>query len=62
MTWRRRRPSAHPRSWWPGIADDGSDFVLVLEDLTDWDNVDHLAGLTLRQACLVTAELANLHA
>jgi Ecdysteroid kinase-like family len=44
------------------IAEGGSDFVLVLEDLVDWDNVDHLAGLTLRQAHLVTAELAGLHA
>ena len=41
---------------------DGSDFVLVLEDLRDWDNVDHLVGFTLDQARLVIAELAGLHA
>jgi aminoglycoside phosphotransferase (APT) family kinase protein len=41
---------------------EGSDFVLILEDLHGWDNVDHLAGLTLEQARLVIAELASLHA
>jgi hypothetical protein len=55
-------PTGTPRVLAARIADEGSDFVLVLEDLGDWDNVDHLAGLTLRQARLVTAELAGLHA
>lgn len=41
---------------------DGADFVLVLEDLADWHNVDHLAGLTLDQATRVAEELARLHA
>jgi hypothetical protein len=41
---------------------EGSDFVLVLEDLHDWHNVDHLVGFTVDQARLVIAELASLHA
>jgi aminoglycoside phosphotransferase (APT) family kinase protein len=39
-----------------------ADFVLVLEDLQDWDNADHLAGLSLDRARCCTAELAGLHA
>ena len=41
---------------------DGSDFVLVLEDLTDWDNADHLAGLSIPGARTALAALAGLHA
>jgi Ser/Thr protein kinase RdoA (MazF antagonist) len=40
----------------------GQDFVLVLEDLRDWDNADHLAGLTLDRARLCIGQLAGLHA
>jgi hypothetical protein len=43
-------------------ADDSSDFVLLLEDLRDWDNADHLAGLSIEQADLVIANLAALQA
>lgn len=39
-----------------------ADFVLVLEDLCDWDNADHLAGLTMRRARLCIAQLGGLHA
>lgn len=38
------------------------DFVLLLEDLRDWDNADHLVGLTIEQARLAVANLAGLHA
>ncbi|WP_166903944.1 phosphotransferase [Mycobacterium sp. DL440] len=40
----------------------GSDFVLVLEDLRDWENADHLAGLSLPRARLCIGQLAGLHA
>jgi ecdysteroid kinase len=56
-----RAPTGTPRVY-AAEAGEGSDFVLVLEDLRDWDNVDHLAGLTLSQARLIIAELAALHA
>jgi aminoglycoside phosphotransferase (APT) family kinase protein len=41
---------------------DGDTFVLVLEDLCDWDNADHLAGLSVERAALCVAALADLHA
>jgi hypothetical protein len=34
----------------------------VLEDLQDWDNADHLAGLSLDRARCCIAQLAGLHA
>lgn len=39
----------------------GSDFVLVLEDLRDWENADHLAGLSLPRVQLCIGQLAGLH-
>ncbi|MGV0814108.1 phosphotransferase [Mycolicibacterium boenickei] len=39
----------------------GSDFVLVLEDLQEWENADHLAGLSLPRARLCVEQLAGLH-
>lgn len=39
----------------------GTDFVLVLEDLRDWENADHLAGLSLPRAQLCIEQLAGLH-
>lgn len=39
----------------------GPDFVLVLEDLRDWENADHLAGLSLPRAQLCIQQLAGLH-
>ncbi len=39
----------------------GPDFVLVLEDLQDWENADHLAGLSLPRAQLCIQQLAGLH-
>jgi hypothetical protein len=44
------------------MADGSADFVLVLEDLRDWDNADHLAGLSLDRARLCIEQLAGLHA
>jgi Ecdysteroid kinase-like family len=56
-----RAPTGTPKVY-VARSGEGSDFVLVLEDLRDWDNVDHLIGFTLDQARLVIAELASLHA
>lgn len=39
----------------------GPDFVLVLEDLRDWENADHLAGLSLPRTQLCIEQLAGLH-
>ncbi|MCF6386992.1 ecdysteroid 22-kinase family protein [Mycobacterium sp. MBM] len=41
---------------------DGDTFVLVLEDLRDWDNADHLVGLSIEQARRCIVALADLHA
>lgn len=41
---------------------DGDAFVLVLEDLCEWDNADHLAGLSIERAGMCIAALADLHA
>lgn len=57
-----RAPLATPRVYAARTAPDSGDFVLVLEDLREWENVDHLAGLTMQQARACIAELAGLHA
>jgi len=38
------------------------DFVLLLEDLWDWENAEHLVGLLLERARLCIEQLAGLHA
>lgn len=55
-----RAPMGTPHVYAARTAD--ADFVLVLEDLCDWDNADHLAGLSLDRARLCISELAALHA
>jgi aminoglycoside phosphotransferase (APT) family kinase protein len=57
-----RAPMGTPRVYAARMAADSTDFVLVLEDLKDWDNADHLAGLSLEQVRLCIAQLAGLHA
>lgn len=56
-----RAPIGTPHVYAARIVE-SSDFVLVLEDLQDWDNVDHLAGLSLDHARCCIAQLAGLHA
>lgn len=56
-----RAPMGTPHCHVAQMATDSSDFVLVLEDLRDWDNADHLAGLTLDRARTAIAALAGLH-
>lgn len=55
-----RAPLLTPQVYAAQIA--GADFVLVLEDLADWVNADHLAGLSLGQARVAIGQLAGLHA
>jgi aminoglycoside phosphotransferase (APT) family kinase protein len=57
-----RAPMATPDVYVALIADNGVDFVLLLEDLAGWDNADHLAGLTMDQARTCLESLAGLHA
>lgn len=56
-----RAPMATPRAHVARIADNGVDFVLLLEDLAEWDNADHLAGLSVDRARTCLASLAGLH-
>lgn len=57
-----RAPMDTPRVYSARMADDGVDFVLLLEDLSDWNNADHLAGLSMDRARVCIGQLAGLHA
>lgn len=56
-----RAPIGTPHCYAARMAADSSDFVLVLEDLQDWYNADHLAGLSVDRARTAIAALAGLH-
>ena len=56
-----RAPMDTPHVYAARMADDSSDFVLLMEDLRDWDNADHLAGLSMDRARLCIAQLAGVH-
>lgn len=57
-----RAPMKTPQVYAARIAPNATDFILVMEDLRDWDNADHLAGLPLDRARQCIGELAKLHA
>ncbi len=57
-----RAPMQTPRVYAARMIDGSADFALVLEDLGDWDNADHLAGLSLDRARICIEQLAGLHA
>jgi hypothetical protein len=57
-----RAPIQTPHVYAARMVEDSADFVLVLEDLQNWDNADHLAGLSMERARLSIAQLAGLHA
>ena len=57
-----RSPMATPHAHVARIDDNGVDFVLLLEDLADWDNADHPAGLPIDRARTCLESLAGLHA
>ena len=55
-------PLSTPEVYAARMVEGSADFVLVLEDLREWDNADHLAGLSMERARLCIAQLAGLHA
>jgi hypothetical protein len=55
-------PVRTPRAYAAVQAADSTDFVLVIEDLTDCEPVDQVAGLTLAQAEAAVDALAGMHA
>ena len=57
-----RAPMETPRVYTARMIDGTADFVLLLEDLADWDNADHLAGLSMARARICVEALAGLHA
>ena len=57
----RHAPIETPHVFVARIADNSTDFVLVMEDLQGWENADHLAGLSLERARLCIGQLAGLH-
>jgi hypothetical protein len=57
-----RAPLGTPDVYAARMSATSADFVLVLEDLRDWDNPDHLAGLSLSQVRTCIAQLAGMHA
>jgi aminoglycoside phosphotransferase (APT) family kinase protein len=57
-----RAPLSTPAVYLARIADDSTDFVLVLEDLGGWENADHLEGLSFERARQCVGQLAGLHA
>jgi aminoglycoside phosphotransferase (APT) family kinase protein len=57
-----RAPIETPHVYAAGMIEGSGDFVLVLEDLSGWDNADHLEGLSLHRARLCIAQLARMHA
>ena len=55
-------PMATPHVYTAQMVDGTVDFVLLLEDLQNWDNADHLAGLSDSRARVCIDALAGLHA
>lgn len=51
-----------PRCYAAEIADDNASFVLLLEDVAPFLQIDQLLGLSLAQSRLAVQELAGLHA
>lgn len=55
-------PISRPHAFHAALADNGSDFVLIMEDLAPARTVDQLAGCTTDEASLVLEQAAALHA
>lgn len=55
-------PLRTPRAYVAQMAEAGSDFILVLEDLAPLSSPDQLVGLSLRQAEVAVDEIARFHA
>lgn len=50
-----------PRCWADWIADDATEFILLLEDLAPREQGDQIRGCTVEQARLAAVNLAGLH-
>jgi aminoglycoside phosphotransferase (APT) family kinase protein len=57
-----RAPMDTPRMYVARMEQDSVDFVLLMEDLQNWENADHLAGLSMHRARICIDQLADLHA
>jgi aminoglycoside phosphotransferase (APT) family kinase protein len=57
-----RAPLGTPHVYAARMEPNSVDFALVMEDLRDWENADHLAGLSLRRTQICLDQLAGLHA
>lgn len=55
-------PVSAPRTHFAAIEDDSTNFIIVMEDLADRENADHLTGLSIDRAQAVLDELARFHA
>jgi aminoglycoside/choline kinase family phosphotransferase len=51
-----------PRCFFADIDDSGTEFVLLLDDLTPGESCDQMSGCTVQQAALAIDQLAALHA
>jgi aminoglycoside/choline kinase family phosphotransferase len=57
-----RVPMSTPHVYTAQMMYGTDDFVLLLEDLQQWDNADHLAGLSMDRTSVCIDALAGLHA
>ncbi|MGU3500991.1 phosphotransferase [Mycobacterium sp. C31M] len=55
-------PVSAPRTYFAEFDADTGEFIIVMEDLAELDNADHLAGLSIDRARAVLDELAAFHA
>jgi ecdysteroid kinase len=55
-------PLNAPRAYFAEIDQQSNDFVIVMEDLAELENADHLAGLSFGRVEAVLDELAHFHA
>jgi Ecdysteroid kinase-like family len=55
-------PLSTPRVYFAEINDGTTEFVILMEDLRDLENADHLAGLSIDRVERVLDELARFHA
>lgn len=66
VTWYRelatRAPIRSPGPYFVAITDDGSQFVIVMQDLSPLEPADQIRGLTLAQAESIADALARFHA
>ena len=55
-------PVSAPRAYFAAIDEHTSEFIIVMEDLAELENADHLAGLSIGRVHAVLDELARFHA